>query len=168
MKSIKLYIQEGLKITSKTKVNENVLDQNVNNLEELRNIIIDYFPNAKVGEINNEEYKFKFQKSNDGVKVKEYFVTKFYNSKNKIDKKLQFAKYKGAFIMQLIIKDYKDKWQQLRIHGFLSAKDEFKIGENFFDFLMKIKEATDKNKIWVRSKEIVELFGLNAYTKENS
>lgn len=168
MKSIKLYIQEGLKITSKTKVNENVLDQNVNNLEELRNIIIDYFPNAKVGEINYDEYKFKFQKSNDGVKVKEYFVTKFYNSKNKIDKKLQFAKYKGAFIMQLIIKDYKDKWQQLRIHGFLSAKDEFKIGENFFDFLMYIKEATDKNDILARSKDIVELFRLNAYTKENS
>ena len=168
MKSIKLYIQEGLKITSKTKVNENILNQKVNNLEELRNIIIDYFPNAKVGEIQNEEYKFKFQKSNDGIIVKEYFVTKFYNSKNKIDKKLQFAKYKGAFLMQLIIKDYKNKWQQLRIHGLLGAKDEFKIGGNFFDFLIYIKKATDKNNIFAKSKEIVKLFGLNAYTKENS
>ena len=168
MKTLKNKILEGLKITSKTKVNENVLNQNVNDLEELRNIIIDYFPNAKVGEIKNEDNQWYFKKEMKGIIVKEYFVTKFYNSKNKIDKKLQFAKYKGAFIMQLIIKDYKDKWQLLRIHGFLSAKDEFKIGENFFDFLMKIKEATDKNDILIRSKEIVELFRLNAYTKENS
>ena len=167
MKSIKLYIQEGLKITSKTKVNENVLNQNVNNLEELRNIIIDYFPNAKVGEIKNEDNKWYFRKSKEGIIVKKYFVTKFYNSKNKINKKLQFAKYDNVFIMQLIIKD-KGKWDQLRIYGLYGSKDEFKIGKNFFDFLMYIKEATDKNDIFAKSKEIVELFGLNAYTKENS
>ena len=70
-------------------------------------------------------------------------------------------------VMQLIIKD-RGEWQRLRIHGLYTSNDEFKIGENFFDFLMKIKKATDKNDILIRSKEIVELFRLNTYTKENS
>ena len=148
-------------------MNENVLNQNVNDLEELRNIIIDYFPNGKVGEIKNEDNQWYFRKDMKGIIVKEYFVTKFYNSKNKIDKKLQFAKYDNCFVMQLIIKDH-GEWQRLRIHGLYTSNDEFKIGENFFDFLMKIKEATDKNDILIRSKEIVELFRLNTYTKENS
>ena len=169
MKPIQLYIQEGLKITSKTKVNENILNQNVNNLEELRNIIVDYFPNAKVEEIKNEEKKWCFRKSTQGIIVREYFVTKFYDSKNKIDKKLQFAKYDNVFVMQLIIKE-QGKWEQQRIYGLYGSKDEFKIGKNFFDFLMYIKEVTDKNDIsyLARSQEIVELFGLNAYKKENS
>ena len=167
MNNLKQYLYEALKINSKSKIKENILDQDVNTLEELRNIIIDYFPNAKVGEIKNEDNKWYFRKSKEGIIVKKYFVTKFYNSKNKINKKLQFAKYDNVFIMQLIIKD-KGKWDQLRIYGLYGSKDEFKIGKNFFDFLMYIKEATDKNDTLARSKEIVELFGLNAYTKENS
>ena len=167
MKTLKSKILEGLKITSKTKVNENILNQNINDLEELRNIIIDYFPNAKVRKIKNEDNQWYFRKDMKGIIVKKYFVTKFYNSKNKIDKKLQFAKYDNCFVMQLIIKD-RGEWQRLRIHGLYTSNDEFKIGENFFDFLMKIKEATDKNDILIRSKEIVELFRLNSYKKENS
>ena len=167
MNNLKQYLYEALKINSKSKIKENILDQDVNTLEELRNIIIDYFPNAKVGEIKNEDNKWYFRKSKEGIIVKEYFVTKFYNFKNKINKKLQFAKNDDVYVMHLIIKD-QGKWEQFRIYGLYGSKDEFKIGKNFFDFLMYIKEATDKNDTLARSKEIVELFGLNAYTKENS
>ena len=160
MKDIIKHITEALKINSKSKVHykENILDENINSIEELHDVIEEYFKrkwDVTVTDVEKNETKWKMlYKSN--ILIINHFTVSFFKN-NKLSKKLRFAEKDNHFLMQVIVKDYKNKWQHCRIHG-NSIYGEFKVGDNLLEFIKKTLKNTKDNHPVDKDPNIIDLF----------
>lgn len=157
MKQLSEHITEALKINSKSKVNNNILDSNINSIEELRDVIEEYFKrkwNVTVTDIKQNEVKWRMTNAMR-ITVNNHFSVSFFKN-NKLSKKLQFAENNNHFLMQVIVKDYKNKWQHCRIHG-KSFYAEFKVGDNLLEFIKVILKHAKDNRSF-GDPNIVDLF----------
>lgn len=161
MKNLKDIILEKFKINSTTKIPRNILDQNINQLQDLIPICQEYFENfykIEISKISSSEQRWKFQKSPDGIIVKDHFEIKFLNITNRCIQKLRFGNYGNNILMQTLVLNYKGKsFEPCRIHG-MSKINEFKRGDNFLDFILRIKKHTDENNIIGRDNNLMSLF----------
>lgn len=159
MKQLSEHITEALKINSKSKVNnqENILNNNINSIEDLHDVIEKYF-NSKwhvtVTDIKQNEVKWRMTNAMR-ITVNNHFSVSFFKN-NKLSKKLQFAERDNHFLMQVIVKDYKNKWQHCRIHG-KSFYAEFKVGDNLLEFIKVILKHAKDNRSF-GDPNIVDLF----------
>ena len=159
MKQLSEHITEALKINSKSKVNnkENILDVNINSIEELHDIIEEYFKkkwNVTVTDVKQNEVKWRMAHEMR-ITVNNHFTVSFFKN-NKLSKKLQFCEYDNHFLMQVIMKDYRNKWQHCRIHG-KSFYAEFKIGDNLLEFIKVILKHAKDNRSF-GDPNIIDLF----------
>lgn len=161
MKEIINFINEKLKINSKSKINNSrgILDEKIEYLKDLIPICQTYFEQfykIEISKISSSEQKWKYYNTNNGIIVKNHFEIKFYFG-NKCNKKLRFANYGEYILMQILILNHKGKWETCRIHGG-SKINEFKRGDNFLDFILRIKKHTDENNIIGRDNNLMQLF----------
>jgi len=157
MKQLSEHITEALKINSKSKVNNNILDNNINSIEDLHDVIEEYFNskwNVTVTDIEQNEVKWRMTNAMR-ITINNHFSVSFFKN-NKLSKKLQFAEKDNHFLMQVIIKDYKNKWQHCRIHG-KSFYAEFKVGDNLLEFIKVILKHAKDNRSF-GDPNIVDLF----------
>lgn len=157
-------IIEKLKIDSKSKISDDksILDQNINSIDELHDVIEQYFkvsdPNTTISKVDEGNQKWKY-KINSGIIVGAHFyVTFFKNSKNSIlrSHKLQFAEYKNNFVMQLLVYN-KGKAQYCRIHGG-SVYNEFHKGDNLLNFIETAIQHTKENHPIDKDPNLLEIF----------
>lgn len=161
MNNISNYILEKLKISSNTKINNSrgILDEKIEYLKDLIPICQKYFEQfykIEFSKISSSEQKWKYYNTNNGIIVKDHFEIKFYFG-NKCNKKLRFGNYGEYILMQVLVLNYKGKWESCRIHG-ASKINEFKKGDNFLDFILRIKKHTEENDIIGRDNNLMSLF----------
>ena len=162
MKNLKDIILEKFKIDKNTNVKDrrNILDVEINSLEELRDIMKEYFESKyiiTVTSINSEPTKWKTQYGNDKIKVNSHFSISFFKN-TKVQDKLQFAEHTdGYLLMQMIVKDYTGKMRPCRIHGG-STYNTFKPGDNLYDFIKTIVNHTNQNHPIDKDPNIIKLF----------
>lgn len=164
MKDLKDIIYEGLKVTSKSKVNVNnsksPLNVNINSLEELRDVMIEYFKPKyliQVTKIDESPVKWSTQYGNDKITVGSHFTINFLKN-GRLSDKLQFAEHKdGYLLMQMVVKDYSGKLRPCRIHGG-STYNTFKPGDNLFEFIQTIVKHTNENHSVDKDPNIIRLF----------
>ena len=169
MKQIISFINEKLKISSKSKILTDkslieILNVNINNLEKLKDILYDYFNKLNydfdISKISNTRLRWKKPNSKDGIIVSDHFVMSFKNKYGDVTKKLQFGIFHENILMQLKICDAYKKWNECKIHGNLNI-NTFKIGDNFSKFILKIKELTDNKSIIGADLNVMDLFKLD-------
>lgn len=157
-------IIEKLKIGSKSKISDDksILDQNINSIDELHDVIEQYFKmsnfNTTISKVDggNERWKYKIDR---GIIVGAHFyVTFFKKSKNSISRfhKLQFAEYKNNFVMQLLVYN-KGKAEHCRIHGG-SVYNEFHKGDNLLNFIETAIQHTKENHPIDKDPNLLEIF----------
>ena len=163
MKKLKDII-EGLKISSKSKVSDdkNILDKDINSIDELHDVIEQYFKmsnfNTTISKVDEVNQKWKYKIDHGIIVGAHFFVTFFNNSKNPIFRshKLQFAEYKNNFVMQLLVYN-KGKAQYCRIHGG-SVYNEFHKGDNLLNFIETAIQHTKENHPIDKDPNLLEIF----------
>ena len=170
MKNLINYIQEGLKVNSKSKINtsKKLLDKEINSIEELRDTLEEYFnvfsvfDSFTIKEIKNGEVRWKYNHfSRARVLTNKNIIFKFFD-KNGINRiKLRIGMFHKNMLMQLLtrVSLNSNAFLENRLHG-NSTGDSLSIGSNLFDFLMTIKKYTDEDNIIYKDKELIDLFGL--------
>ena len=166
MKSLFNIIQEKLKIGSTSKISDDkeILNKNINNIDELHDVIEQYFKSINfdfiITKVNPITTKWQSQYKANKFTVDAHFdvnIFKDIRGQSIRTTKLRFAEYqKTYFVMQVLIYN-KDKTQYGRIHG-ASTYNEFKIGENLLDFLETIIQHTKENHPVDKDPNLVEIF----------
>ena len=167
MKTITEYIVEKLKVSSdSTSLEDNfkgydnkILDVEINSIEELSEVLGKFF-DIKPTNIIKSESRWKLDSSSrDGLIVKDKFYIDFMAKDGKTYySRLRTAKYGDKFIMQLLSRNYKGKMEECALAGY-SKSTEFKIGDNLYQWLLKIKSLTE-NKSVGRNINLMVRFGL--------
>ena len=164
MKTLFNIIQEKLKIGSKSKVSDekSILDKDINSIDELHDVIEQYFKisnsNTTISKVYEVTQRWKY-KINHGILVgAHFFVTFFKNSKNPTFRshKLKFAEYKNNFVMQLLVYN-KGNAQYGRIHGG-SVYNEFHKGDNLLNFIETAIQHTKENHPIDKDPNLLEIF----------
>ena len=163
MKKISNFIQEKLKINSKSNIIESrgILDEKIESLKDLIPICKDYFEQfhkIEISKIYSSEQGWKMPNSKSSIIVKDHFEIKFLNITNRCIKKLRFGNWgKNNILMQVLVLSSTGKsFEPCRIHGG-SVIDEFKRGDNFLDFILNIKKQTELNKT-AKDINLMQLF----------
>ena len=164
MKSL-LNIIEGLKISSKSKVSDekSILDKNINSIDELHDVIKQYFEvsnfNVAVNDIDQSEQYWQYTPTAK-IKVGANFDVIFFKNQKK-SHILQFAEYeyqgyKKHFLMQLIVFN-RVKTKKCNVHG-VSQDNEFIEGTNLLNFIETIIQHTQENNKEDKDPDLVKLF----------
>lgn len=131
--------------------NEDILKVNINSLEELRNVLCEYFgKDPKQSPIGKTEttwplYDDHFGRCKDGIYAYNKFYIRWYGQDGTtLVKDLRVATHGEHFIMQFRVKDYKGRMKCATVLGYYVYK--FLKGNNLYDWLMKVKEATENKK----------------------
>lgn len=161
MDNISNYLIEKLTITPKSVIRKTrgILDQKIEKLEDLIPLCQAYFEQfykIKISNISTLEQKWRFYKTKFGLTIKKHFEIKFYNNL-KCNQKLRFGNFGDNILMQTIVLNNKGRWENCRIHGG-SPINEFKIGDNFLDFILRIKKHTDENHMIGKDNNLMKLF----------
>jgi hypothetical protein len=142
---------------------ENILNCNINSLIELRDCLCKYFDkNPSESPISNNItvwplYDDHFGRCKDGIYAYNKFYIRWYgHDGTTLIKDLRVATHGNHFIMQHRIKDYKGKMKCCQVLGYYVHK--FLNGDNLYNWLMKVKEATE-NKKPGKEINIMILFG---------
>lgn len=131
--------------------NKDILKVNINSIKELRNVLCEYFgKDSKQSPISKTEtswplYDDCLGRCKDGIYAYNKFYIRWYSPDGTtLIKDLRVATHGDYFIMQHRVKDYKGHMKCCMVLGHYIHK--LMKGDNLYDWLMKVKEATENKK----------------------
>ena len=160
MKSLFNIIQEKLKIGSKSKISNDkgILDKDINSLDELHDVINQYFKltdfNTVTSPIERTNQKWKPEWQGNIVVGPHFYVTFYKDPKNPIFRKykLRFAEYRDYFLFYML--EYKKgQIYYSKVFG-ISDYHEFRVGYNLLKFIENVVKHTKNPNILEIFKEL--------------
>lgn len=161
MKSLLNIIQEKLKIGSKTKISKekNILDKDINSIDELHDVIKQYFENSNINtsisDVTQQNAKWKTPYAKIDITTGAHFEVNIYNNKKRTNQ-LRFAEWRDGFLMQLLVYN-QGRAKYGRVHGY-SPYNEFRVGNNLLKFIETIIKQTKENHPICKDPNLLEIF----------
>lgn len=167
MKTLTAYINEKLNISNVITGDINfkdydnkVLDKKINSLEEFSTTLGEFF-GIKPSKIWTTEVVWKYGNgSRDGMYVHDRFYIDFISKDGKTRmSRIRVCQTRSHnFMMQLVVRNYKGDMEETPLCG--NSKDtKFGVGDNLYQWLLKIKELTESDEPGIKFKNLMFKFG---------